>query len=84
MSQHPKCFKPAADENPWGLTQAQCDVLACTFDHVSWKAIARHLGISPTAVGNRLRDCFTKMGVRSKVQAAVLWDRFMREKGGAK
>lgn len=84
MSAHPKCFKPADDGNPWGLTQAQCDVMARIFSLVSWKAIALELGVPATTVGDRLSECFAKMGVRTKLQAAVLWDRWEREKGGAK
>lgn len=79
MSAHPKCFKPASNGNPWGLTQAQCDVIECIFECVSWKAMARHLGVPETTVASRLDDIFRKMGVRSKVQAAVLWDRYERE-----
>ena len=84
MSANAKSFKPAENGNPWGLTQAQCDVLARTYSLVSWKAIARELGVPVTTVGDRLSECFAKMGVRTKLQAAVLWDRWEREKGGAK
>ena len=64
--------------NPWNLTEPQCEVARRLFQVVNYKAIARELGIPPTAVNSRLNEIFERMGVRSKTQAAVLWDRYER------
>lgn len=64
--------------NPWGLTGAQCAVMAHVVEgHVN-KEIAELLGIAEKTVELHLHNTRKAMGVNKTLMAALAWDRFHR------
>lgn len=64
--------------NPWGLSQREMDVMHCIVTTGSNKRAARDLDIAIKAVENDLCSVYQKMGIRSRVLAAIefaLWAR---------
>lgn len=64
--------------NPWNLTPRQCEAMAALVEHGSDKAVARALNLVHKRGCNLMRECCRRMGARSRVQAALTWDRWMR------
>ena len=54
------------------LTAGERDVLALVAEGLTNAAIARRLRLSPNTVRNRLSSVFSKLGVQSRTQAALL------------
>jgi two-component system nitrate/nitrite response regulator NarL len=55
------------------ISKRQSDVWACIALGLSDKAIARQLGIAPGSVRTHRYHLYARLGVHSKVQAALLW-----------
>ena len=70
---------PNPPTNPLGeLSEQERRVLAAVADGKTDKAIAVALGLQPKTVRNYLERVFEKLGVNSRTQAAVLFDRHRR------
>ena len=68
--------------NPWNLTERQVEVLDALVEEGEHSAgIAAHLGISSKAVDTHLTRSYEAMGARSRVDAALMWDRWKRGQG---
>jgi FixJ family two-component response regulator len=69
--------------NPFGLSAVECDTLDALIAHGNDKAAARTLCIEPQTVKSRTARAREKMQVIhgspvSRLQAAVLWDRYVQ------
>ena len=64
--------------NPWGLTGAQCAVMAHLVDGHNNKEISELLGIVEKTVELHLHNTRKAMGVNKTLMAALTWDRFHR------
>ena len=51
------------------LSERERDVLSALSAHVTTKAIARTLGLSPETVKHHLKRIFSKLGVHSRTEA---------------
>ncbi len=60
------------------LTRREAEIVGLLFELDCNKAIANRLGLSEVTVKSYLTSAFAKMGVVSRLQAAVLWDREQR------
>jgi DNA-binding NarL/FixJ family response regulator len=70
---------PNPPTNPLGeLSEQERRVLAAVADGKTDKEIAVALGLQPKTVRNYLERIFEKLGVNSRTQAAVLFDRHRR------
>ncbi|MDH4372570.1 MAG: response regulator transcription factor [Verrucomicrobiota bacterium] len=70
---------PNPPTNPLGeLSEQERRVLAAVADGKTDKEIAVALGLQPKTVRNYLERVFEKLGVNSRTQAAVLFDRHRR------
>lgn len=65
------------------LTEKERDIASRLYELDNTKAIARALHISESTVKTRLTRAFAKLGALSRVQVAVLWDRYLREQEAA-
>ena len=77
VSDAPSPRAPASEERKWpgqnrDLTEKEADVLALITRGLDNRAIAEHLYISPNTLKTRIRHLYRKIGVDSRVQAA-LW-----------
>lgn len=67
---------------PWNLTPRQVQVLDALIEEGEHSTgIAAQLGISSKAVDTHLTRCYGAMGARSRVDAALMWDRWKRGQG---
>jgi DNA-binding NarL/FixJ family response regulator len=74
-----KIVLPSPPTNPLGeLSEQERRVLAAVADGKTDKEIAVALGLQPKTVRNYLERVFEKLGVNSRTQAAVLFDRHRR------
>jgi DNA-binding CsgD family transcriptional regulator len=73
----PPLFLPQV-ETPWGLTPMECEVLRRVVLGEQSKEIGAALGRSHKTVDVHCERLKKKMGVRSLLQAALLWDRHFR------
>lgn len=74
-----KSVLPGSAVNPIGeLSKQERRVLAAVADGKTDKEIAVALGLQPKTVRNYLERFFEKLGVNSRTQAAVLFDRLRR------
>jgi DNA-binding NarL/FixJ family response regulator len=74
-----KSVLPKQPTNPLGeLSEQERRVLAAVADGKTDKEIAVALGLQPKTVRNYLERVFEKLGVNSRTQAAVLFDRHRR------
>jgi DNA-binding CsgD family transcriptional regulator len=64
--------------DPWGLNDRQQAAAALLFELETTKAIAKRLNIAEITVKTHLTGVFRKMGVRTRVGAAVKWELFIR------
>lgn len=64
--------------NPWNLGADPCRVLLALIEHGIDKIVMRELKISRTKLAEELRAARVAMGVRSRLQAAVHFDRWHR------
>ena len=69
-------FPPVS--NPWGLTGAQCAVMAKLVEGNDTKEIADALYIAPKTVELHLHNARKAIGVNKTFMAALAWDRFHR------
>jgi len=65
--------------NPWNLTEREATAMTAVIQHGRSKTAARAMGISHRTVEVYFCGARKKMGVSSLVQAAVAWDRHLRE-----
>jgi DNA-binding NarL/FixJ family response regulator len=74
-----KSVLPKQPTNPLGeLSEQERRVVAAVADGKTDKEIAAALGLQPKTVRNYLGRAFEKLGVNSRTQAAVLFDRHRR------
>ena len=74
-----KSVLPKQPTNPLGeLSEQEHRVIAAVADGKTDKEIAAALGLQPKTVRNYLGRAFEKLGVNSRTQAAVLFDRHRR------
>jgi DNA-binding NarL/FixJ family response regulator len=73
------------DDDMYGLTPRECEVLALLVDGLSQPEIAERLYLSPKTIGTHIQRIMGKMGVRSRTQAVAvaardgLFDPLLRE-----
>jgi DNA-binding NarL/FixJ family response regulator len=73
------------DDDLFGLTPRECDVLGLLVDGLSQPEIAERLYLSPKTVGTHIQRIMGKMGVKSRTQAVAvaaregLFDPLLRE-----
>jgi FixJ family two-component response regulator len=65
--------------NPWNLSDREAAAMTAVIKHGRVKGAARAMEISPKAAECLFQVVRKKMGVISLVQAAVNWDRHLRE-----
>jgi len=65
--------------NPFGLTHRRCQVMESFVRLGDTKQVARELGVTYSTVDEHLLEVVCRMRVRNRVQAAVKWDRMVRE-----
>lgn len=65
--------------NPWNLCEREAEAMTAVIEHGRAKTAARAMGISHRTVEIYTTAARKKMGVSSLVQAAVKWDRHLRE-----
>lgn len=63
------------------LTGREREVLALLAEGRSNPEIAEALSISVHTANNHVRNILDKLGVNNRVQAAVLWERYVRGSG---
>jgi DNA-binding NarL/FixJ family response regulator len=61
-----------SDDDPYGLTPREREVLSLLLDGLSQPEIAERLVLSPKTVGTHIQRIIGKMGVRSRTQAVAL------------
>jgi DNA-binding NarL/FixJ family response regulator len=66
--------------NPWNLPPRQAEILTLltTADNGCNKKVAQRLGIDSRTVEEHLRRAYKRMGVTTRMQAALTWDRWAR------
>ena len=69
--------------NPWGLSAREAEAMTAVIQHGRAKTAARAMGISHRTTEVYFCNIRKKMGVSSLVQAAVVWDRYLREEVAA-
>jgi len=69
--------------NPWNLTEREATAMTAVIQHGRAKTAARAMGISHRTTEVYFCAARKKMGVSSLVQAAVKWDRYLREQVAA-
>lgn len=62
--------------NPWSLSPRELDVISHLFECDSNKQIARVLGLAEPTIKAHLMIAFQKMQVVSRLQAAVVYERW--------
>jgi len=62
----------APDDDLFGLTPRECEVLGLLVDGLSQPEIAERLYLSPKTVGTHIQRIMGKMGVKSRTQAVAL------------
>ena len=67
------------NSNPWSLSVREAEAMAAVIQYGRAKTAARSMGISHRTTEVYFRNIRKKMGVSSLVQAAVAWDRHLRE-----
>lgn len=67
--------------NPWGLAPSHCACMLLVVQDLTTKEIAAKLGMMPKTVDAHFERIRASMGTRTRLQAAVLWDRFTRSEG---
>lgn len=67
--------------NPWKLTARQVDCMTCLVGISGGcnKLVARNLGIDVRTVDTHMARAFKRMGVKTRIQAAIQWDRWARQ-----
>jgi DNA-binding NarL/FixJ family response regulator len=55
------------------LTRREREVLQLLASGASTKAIASRLGLTPATARNHIHNIFAKLGVRSRLEAGILW-----------
>jgi len=70
---------------PFNLTAREQEVmrLICSEGQGSSKVVARLLGISNKTVEIHVANAIEKLGARTRLHAALIWDRAQREGGQA-
>lgn len=58
---------------PLGLTERELDVLRALGAGLGNRDIAKHLGLAETTVKTHVSNALAKLGLRSRVQAALWW-----------
>ena len=66
---------------PWDLSPAQCAVVALIPEDMTAVEIGLRLHMSHKTVASHIGRIKAAMGVRTMVQAAILWDRLQRPGG---
>lgn len=65
--------------NPWNLSEREAAAMTAVIEHGRAKTAARAMGISHRTAEVYFCGARKKMSVSSLVQAAVKWDRHLRE-----
>lgn len=65
-------------ENPWDLTQRECQVMGAVCEYGSTKKTAEALDLSPKTIECYWANVRKKMGVKHILLASLAWDRFAR------
>lgn len=65
--------------NPWNLSEREAACMTAVIQHGRAKTAARAMGISHRTTEVYFCAVRKKMGVSSLLQAAVAWDRHLRE-----
>lgn len=63
--------------NPWGLTEIQCQVLAAMVSEGSLKGAAATLGFTDQNCSQHMRRAMTKMAAKKPFHALLKWDRWV-------
>lgn len=71
------------NSNPWNLSEREAAAMTSVIQHGRAKTAARAMGISHRTTEVYFCAARKKMGVSSLVQAAVAWDRYLREQVAA-
>lgn len=70
-------MKPST-RNPWGLTKREADALTALIEYGTGKAAGEALGVLDRSIEGFVNKAKKRMGLESRVQMAVHWDRWMR------
>lgn len=79
----PELVPEGPKPNPWGLSEREAESITAMIEHGRAKTAALAMGISPKTAEVYCCNVRKKMGVSSLVQAAVKWDRYLREQVAA-
>ena len=72
---------PPPRDNPWNLSEAEERTLNALLKTGCDLDSAKELGLSHRTVEKHLAETRKKMGVGNRVLQALLWDKWLREKG---
>ena len=73
--------RPKPPANPWGLSAAQCAVIAQVTETGCDKLAARNLNLTIRTIECHMNSIKKKAGAKNRVQAVVKWDRHFRPNG---
>lgn len=65
--------------NPWGLTKREGEALSALIEHGSSKASGTALGVTDKTIEALVTVAKRRMNLATRVQAVVLWDRWLRD-----
>lgn len=69
----------ATDENPWGLTRRQCQVLEVLARTGSNNDTCAELTMNSVTLANMLRRACKRVGVKNRIQLLAKWLRWIWE-----
>lgn len=74
-------LRGSLDRGVESLTPRECDVMRAVIAHGGLKVVAHSMGISYSSVKNHLVSIHGKLNVDTTVQAVVIYDRWLHERG---
>jgi DNA-binding NarL/FixJ family response regulator len=78
LREHANNGRPDAPRTRFGLTTRECDILGLLSEGLSNAAIAARLDLAEKTVKNHFNRIFTKLRVRNRTAAVLMWSRGSR------